>query len=380
MKIIISFILAMSLFLLMPLCAFGADEDSLASAASEIGVDVEELQEGVPDSAEDLLDEKGITPTNTEAMTSLKPSDVLGYLWQTVKDKAAYPLKVFAAVTAVIMLSALVEGLGDTIADKKLTKIYGIICVIVAVSVIASPVSETILAAARALNDGGIFMAGYIPVFSSITASSGYFTSAASYSIIVIFASDAAVMIASQFMIPVLSICMALGIVEAINPNFSLTGITSAVQTGTKVIITFIMVVFLGLLSTQSIIGASADTLGVKAAKFAASNFIPVVGSAVADAYTTVKASLGLLRGGVGFFGIAAIFLLAAPPLIEVGLMRLAFSAAELLTDVFGVNSVKILLKNTVKILSLVFSILVCFAVMLIISTAIVMLIGLNAY
>jgi stage III sporulation protein AE len=380
MKKILSLLLAFSLVLLTPLCVFAAGENELSSAAAEIGVDVDELQEGVPDSAEDLLDENGITPTNTEAMTSLKPSDVLGYLWQTAKDKAAYPLKVFAAVVAVIMLSALVEGLQDTVADKKLTKIYGIICVIVSVSVIASPVSETIRAAARALYDGGIFMAGYIPVFSSITASSGYFTSAASYSLIVIFASDAAVMIASQFMIPVLSVCMALGIVEAINPNFSLTGITSAVQTGTKIVVTFLMVVFLGLLSTQSIIGASADTLGVKAAKFAASNFIPVVGSAVADAYTTVKASLGLLRGGVGFFGIAAIFLLAAPPLIEVGLMRLAFSAAELVTDVFGVNSVKILLKNTVKILSLVFSILVCFAVMLIISTAIVMLIGLNAY
>ncbi|MDR0991308.1 MAG: stage III sporulation protein AE [Ruminococcus sp.] len=380
MKKILSFIMALALFMFTPICVFAASEDELASAAEEIGVDVEEIADGIPDSAEDLLDDNGITPTNTEAMTSLKPSDVLSYLWQTVKDKAAYPLKVFAAVVAVIMLSALVEGLGDTIADKKLTKIYGIICVIVAVSVIASPVSETIRSAARALNDGGVFMAGYIPIFSSITASSGYFTSAASYSLIVIFASDAAVMIASQFMIPVLSVCMALGIVEAINPNFSLSGITSAVQTGTKIVITFIMVVFLGLLSTQSIIGASADTLGVKAAKFAASNFIPVVGSAVADAYTTVKASLGLLRGGVGFFGIAAIFLLAAPPLIEVGLMRLAFSAAELLTDVFGVNSVKILLKNTVKILSLVFSILVCFAVMLIISTAIVMLIGLNAY
>jgi stage III sporulation protein AE len=138
------------------------------------------------------------------------------------------------------------------------------------------------------------------------------------------------------------------------------------------------MVIFLGLLSTQSIIGASADTLGVRAAKFAASNFIPIVGSAVADAYSTVKASLGLLRGGVGFFGIAAIFVMIIPPLLEVGLMRLAFAACEIACDIFGTKAVKILLSNTVKILSLVFSILVCFSIMLIISTAIVMMIGLN--
>jgi stage III sporulation protein AE len=211
------------------------------------------------------------------------------------------------------------------------------------------------------------------------SASSGQITGAASYSIIVIFASNLAVSVASNIMIPVLSVCMALGIIEAINPNFSLTGITGAIQKVTQIVVSFAMVVFLGLLSTQTIIGASADTLGVKAAKFAASNFIPIVGSAVADAYTTVKASLGLLRGGVGFFGIAAIFVLIMPPLIEVGLMRLAFSAAEITCDVFGTKSVRVLLSNTVKILSLVFSILVCFSVMLIISTAVVMMVGLSS-
>lgn len=53
------------------------------------------------------------------------------------------------------------------------------------------------------------------------------------------------------------------------------------------------MTVFTGLLSIQSIVGTSADTLGVKAAKFVVSNFVPIVGSAVADAYTTMRSGLG---------------------------------------------------------------------------------------
>jgi hypothetical protein len=69
---------------------------------------------------------------------------------------------------------------------------------------------------------------------------------------------------------------------------------------------------------------------------------------------------------------------MVVPPLLEVGLMRLAFSAAELTADMFGAKEVTVLLKNCVKILSLVFSILVCFSIMLTISTAIVLLVGLN--
>jgi stage III sporulation protein AE len=366
------------LFLLITPLQLHADEYNADEVAAEIGQDISELQEGVPDSAAEILYEHDITPSDTEAMTSITPGGVFAFLWDEIKSKAVYPLKIFAAVIAVILLSSLVDALEDTVASKKLTRIYGIICVMVAVTVISAPVSETIRAAAAALTDGGIFMAGYIPVFAGITASSGQITGAASYSVVVIFASNLAVNIASNYMIPILSVCMALGIIEAINNNFSLTGITTAIVTVTRIVVSFSMVVFLGLLSTQSIIGASADTLGVRAAKFAASNFIPVVGSAVADAYATVKASLGLLRGGVGFFGIAAIFVMIIPPLLEVGLMRLAFSACEIACDVFGTKAVKVLLSNTVKILSLVFSILVCFSIMLIISTAVVMMIGLN--
>jgi stage III sporulation protein AE len=381
MKKLISTILITAVVLCCPFAVFADEpvtENSMDEIAAEIGADISELQEGVPDTAGEILSDNGITPGGTEAMTKVKPSDIFGYIWEQIKSKAAYPLRIFAAVMAVILMSSLVDALEDTIANRKLTRIYGIICVMVAVTVISAPVSETIKVAATALNDGGVFMAGYIPVFAGITASSGQITGAASYSVIVIFASNIAVSVASNYMIPILSVCMALGIIEAINQNFSLTGITTAIQRITQVIVSFAMVVFLGLLSTQTIIGASADTLGVRAAKFAASNFIPIVGSAVADAYTTVKASLGLLRGGVGFFGIAAIFVMVLPPLVEVGLMRLAFSAAEIACDVFGTRAVKVLLSNTVRILSLVFSILVCFSVMLIISTAVVMMVGLN--
>ena len=138
------------------------------------------------------------------------------------------------------------------------------------------------------------------------------------------------------------------------------------------------MVIFIGLMSLQSIVGASADTLGVKAAKYMVSNWIPFIGGAIADTYTTVKHSLGLLRGGAGFLGIAVVFVMVVPPLIEIIAMRMIFSIADIVSDLFNVPQMKILLKNTGWILSITFSILMCFAVMFIISTTMLMLVGLN--
>ena len=67
------------------------------------------------------------------------------------------------------------------------------------------------------------------------------------------------------------------------------------------------MTIFTGILSVQSIVGASADSVAVKAAKYVLSNSIPLVGSAASDAYSTVRGSILLLKNGVGGIGIAAL-------------------------------------------------------------------------
>ena len=238
--------------------------------------------------------------------------------------------------------------------------------------------SGSINRAAEALDSGGTFMIGYVPVFAGITASSGGITSAVAYNMLVLLVAQTTVQLSGEIIVPALSVCMAMGIVEAINPGFRLSGITEALKKAVSFIMGFIMTVFIGLLSLQSIVGASADTLGVKAAKYVVSNFIPVIGGAVADTYATVKNSLGLLRGGVGFIGIAAIFIMILPPVLDITAMRLVFGAADVAAELFGLSQIKVLVKNTGWILSAVFSILVCFAVMLIIATAILMLVGLN--
>ena len=66
------------------------------------------------------------------------------------------------------------------------------------------------------------------------------------------------------------------------------------------------------------------------------------------------------------------------PPVLEALSMKLTFMAAGVIAELFGVPQIKILMKNTNWILSTVFSILVSFSVMLIISTTILMLVGLN--
>ncbi len=353
-------------------------QESPTEIADELGIDVGGVSDNLTSEAKEILEENGLTVDNTNAVSEITPKKIWGYIWGEFKKSLTRPLKALASLLAVILVAALIEGMRDSIPNKGLSKIFGVICVLISVGIISEAVLGSIERAAEALDSGGTFMIGYVPVFAGITASSGSVTSAAAYNMLVLLAAQTAVQLSGEVIVPALSVCMAMGIVEAINPDFRLSGITEAVKKAVSFALGFVMTIFIGLLSLQSIVGASADTLGVKAAKFVVSNFIPVVGGAVSDAYATVKNSLGLLRGGVGFIGIAAIFVMILPPILDVIAMRLVFGIADIVTELFGVSQVKILVKNTGWILSTIFSILICFSVMLIISTAILMLVGLN--
>ncbi|MGN1135484.1 MAG: hypothetical protein ACI4SF_04625 [Oscillospiraceae bacterium] len=346
--------------------------------ASEIGVDISSVDEAVPSDAAEIIEENGISADNIDAVNSIGPSDVFRYMAEQIKLKINYPLKLLVMMFSVIIAGSVTENFGNCIANKSVSNVYETVCVLIAVGIVSDPIVKCVQIAAETLYSGSDFVASYIPVFSGIMASSGCITSASAYSVVLMMCSEGAAAIAAHYLMPLISICTALGIIESINGAFNLTQITASICKAVKFILGLIMTVFIGLLSLQSIIGASADTIGVKAAKYLASNCIPVIGGAVADAYTTLKASLGILRGGVGFFGIAVIFVSVVPVLTEILLVKLSFCIAEIVSEMFGIKGIKTLLHNSSEVLSIIISLLVCFGMMLIISTAVMMMIGLD--
>lgn len=368
---VLPLIFACIYFMFIPVFA----EDNFAS---EIGIDVSSLNENIPPDAEDMIADNGISADNVDAVKDISPADVIKYMLGEAKAKLDYPLKLLVMLFAVIIAGSVAENFGSCIENKSVSSVYGMVCVLIAVGITSDPIIKCVKTASDTLYSGSDFVTSYIPVFSGIMASSGCVTSAAAYSAVMVIFSEFAASAAANYLMPLVSICMALGIIQSVNEAFDLTSITDMIGKAVKFILGFIMTVFIGLLSLQSIIGASADTIGVKAAKYLASNCIPVIGGAVADAYTTLKASLGILRGGVGFFGIAVIFVSVVPALIEVVLVKVSFCIAEIISGMFGIKGIKTLLHNSSAVLSMIISLIICFGMMLIISTAVMMMMGLD--
>lgn len=376
MKKIIFAIITAVLTLLLLSFSVSAEEISLDELAEEYGIS--EISEALPYDTESFLKDKGISPDDPDSITKLTPKTVISYMWGKLKYSAAAPIRLFGIVLSVIILGAASGASADSLGNKGSIELYRTITVMIAVILTVPSIETCIKDSAATLKSGSEFMLCYVPVFAGISAAAGNAASSLSYNAIVLLIAEASVKIASDMLMPVISVCMAMNIIDAINPSFSLSSVTGLMKKATSLFLGFGMTIFTGLLSIQSIVGASADTLGVKAAKFVVSNFVPVVGSAVADAYSTMRSGLGLLRGAAGAFGIIALCVILLPPVLHTFCLYLAMTAGEAAAEMFGVKELGTFFKGAASVLSLTAAILACFCVMFVISTVILMAAGLG--
>lgn len=93
-------------------------------------------------------------------------------------------------------------------------------------------------------------------------------------------------------------------------------------------------------ISLQTLIASAVDSASIRAARYAASGLIPVVGSTVSSALSTLASGLSYAKGIVGGGAIVVLIFMALSPLVLLLLYRLALSLSIILADFTGARSV----------------------------------------
>jgi stage III sporulation protein AE len=79
-----------------------------------------------------------------------------------------------------------------------------------------------------------------------------------------------------------------------------------------------------------------ANQFGTKLAKFAASNFVPVIGRTLAESVETLMTLTSGIRSIVGIYGEIAIILIATMPVLKIFGVSLAFLLGSAITEPFS--------------------------------------------
>lgn len=159
---------------------------------------------------------------------------------------------------------------------------------------------------------------GLVPALFSFLAAMGNITQVSLSQPFVLSISQLMTELLKVYILPFILIGFALCLAESITGMSGLKYFGELILKITKWILVFSVVLFLSLLSAQSILGAATDSIAVKTTKFAVSNFIPVVGGAISDGVETLGMSVKAIKNAAGISGIAGIIYICFVPLVKI--------------------------------------------------------------
>jgi len=173
------------------------------------------------------------------------------------------------------------------------------------------------------------FSSALLPAMAAAGTLGGAVTSAAvKYAGTVLFM-DILMSVSARVVMPLIYAFIATSIGAAALDSDGLRGTAKLLKWITGVLITTIMLTFVGYLTVTGVVSGSADVVTTRVAKTTISAVLPVVGSIVADAAETVLAGAALVRNGIGVAGLLAVLSVCLIPILQLGAHYLMFKAAS---------------------------------------------------
>ena len=333
---------------------------------------IDNIQNEIPDSAKEFLTDFSIDLSESDWVNSLSSENAIKHIVGFIKSGASAPFKTLGVILALIILSTIIT----TAVKDNMTETVTFAAVLAVGAALLSPIYTVITATVDALYGCSMFMTAFIPIFAGVIAASGKPLTSASMSGVLLLAANFVSFIANSAVIPLMGGHLSLSIAASVSPLIQNTNLAGTVKKFSLWIMGFISTIFIGILSIQTAVNSSADSLSLRTAKFIVGSTIPVAGGVLSEALSTVTASLTLLKSSVGIWGVLICAVTFLPIIIELLIWRFGLWGLSFLSDTLGIHKISALLKSVDSVLSVLVGIVLLSAALFIISLTVVILGG----
>ena len=128
---------------------------------------------------------------------------------------------------------------------------------------------------------------------------------------------------------------------------------------------------FTAYISISSIVASGGDAVASKFAKTAISTALPVVGSIISDAASTVVAGAEAMRNTVGVFGMLALLAVCVSPFAVMAVNYLGYKLTAAAVKAFGCHKLASLTDCIGSAIGMILGLAGCCAIILFVSMAI---------
>ena len=285
------------------------------SASNEVDEYISDFEEILPDEFQDVKDSDLLTER-------LGFEGIFGEIISVIRGDGGRILGFFLTLCGIIVLSSLV-GLVSSEMQEVVRCVLGILSSVAIFTTINSVISEVLLS----LDKIGKFFSSFIPISVALTAFGGGESTALVQGSGMYISLSLLSRLGGGIFSSVCSFGLASALISPLGGQ-----IISSVSAAVKSIFTRVLGIFTAIItaafSLQTLVSQSVDSATMRTARYMASSLIPVVGSTVSGALSTLASGMSYAKGIIGVGGIAVILLFAISPLVIVLIYRLALSSA----------------------------------------------------
>ncbi len=317
-----------------------------------------ELTEEIP-----LLSTETIKDIAAKGLTfngQIIANKLLSYLFKEV----ATNIHLLGKLLFLAVLCALLQNLQNSFEQSAISLLAYSVCFIFLSVIALSAFYQGLTLARETVGNMVGFMEALLPLMLSLLAGVGALTSAALLTPLMLLVVSVTSVIVKDIVLPLLFLTAVLECVNYLSGSYKLSNLTGVLKQAGMMTLGLVLVVFIGIVSIQGIAGSVADGLTLRTAKYATATFIPVVGKMFADTVELVMGASLLLKNAVGIFGVLAITLICALPLIKLISLVVVIKIAGALIQPMGDEKMAKCLDAMGNNLLLVFAALLTVALM----------------
>lgn len=345
------------------------------SAEEEYEYDFSSVFESLSDEAREHLLGIGADGADANTLSNISFDSVMGELGSIASENARAPLSALISVVSLLLICSMLSVYRSSLSPEIGATLNTASALCVCCAVLA-PAISVIGSACEIIGNATDLMLAFVPVAGTLMVASGQPFGSAAYCASVIAAGQGVAQISDKVVLPFMNMFLGICVSGGISPDINLRGFTSLISRTFKWILAFVMTVFTSVLGIKQALTGSLDNASTRTVRFALSSFVPVVGSALSEAYRTVSGSVSLLKTGLGVFVILAVALTFMPIIIKCLLWSLTLWVGRATAEVMGLSQSAALLEGIGSVFSVLIAILLCVMTVYIISAAMVFLIG----
>ncbi len=262
----------------------------------------------------DLLESFGLDSFDADSVFTNGTENIKSYFTDTLTEKLRQASGWFFLGVGMIMVLSIISGAFDFSLSGDAFSLFAsaVICLVT-----VGKISSFLNCVLSCMSLNGKLMLSFIPVFALFISLSGNPASALTYNSFMLFFSETMSFFLENIFVSVIGFYFSLSIGLSFNPSINLNRFINGANRIFSLVLGLCATLFTGVLSVKNVLSAATDSISVKGVRFLIGNLVPVIGSSLSEAYSSVLGSINLMKSSLAVLGIFALVIINIPALTE---------------------------------------------------------------